>query len=112
MKTKTLKFPIETCVRCKKPIADSYFAKKLGAEPKSSYCSYSDHCQECAFQTMTTATRKGLRFLPGAKVVKMEVDRFDLRSITVAKGTHKWVLKSDGGHALNVSEILKRKEKK
>jgi hypothetical protein len=106
-----IKIKKELCKKCGKLIADSLMAARLGILSRSSYCSLSDHCAECANEIMIAYTRRDFRFLIGAKTVKIEVNQYNLTEITIAKGTRKWCLKTDGSFGLKVSEIKKKKEK-
>jgi hypothetical protein len=111
-KVHTIKIPVEICEKCGEPIADALFAEKIGAKPRSSYCSLSKYCRECALWILSTINRKQFRFLFGAKIIKIEVDQSGLRNVTLAKGGREWSLRSDGCSDLSVSEILKRRKEK
>ena len=90
-----IKIKKETCKKCGTPIADSFESDKLGIRARSGYCAYNDHCAACADKIMKAEARKMYRSVIGAKIVKLETDRFEPTEITIAKGNKKWTIRGE-----------------
>jgi hypothetical protein len=104
-----IKIKKELCKKCGKMIADSLMAARLGILSRSSYCSLSDHCADCADDLMKSAAKKSFRFLVGSVITKIEVGRFDLERITLCKGDRKVIIQAGGSYGLRVEAVKKKK---
>lgn len=98
----TIKIKKETCKKCGTLIADNFTADRLGIKAKSGYSASNDHCAACADKIMKAEARKMYRSVIGAKIVKLETDRFEPTEITIAKGNKKWTIR--GEYNLRVRE--------